>query len=1230
LVGAREADGPANGRPDAGEAHLIYSPTALPGSRNLATEASDSVVYGADGGVFPSFGDRAGWTVLIADLDGNGLGDLVVAATFASGPSNARALDGEAYLVLSTPPIGPMLADFGDAPDDAPACGVMSGIGRFPTRPDTTNAVPGRTAPVHAGTAEGWIGQPPTFEAAPFQPECDWLTATNDDCDGLPVALIGTGWAVVFPDGDPCDIVSVTYGTILSGDETASWVVPVTRGPGPPAALVLNIAADVNESGMWGDDTNEWPGRDLSGPEVPGGTLVLASEAFPVPVELDPMVGGFRLKPFWSRLHLSDEKMGGTFNGTTQLWDGSGRSTGYTRGETEDWVARHGGRTRRPRDYGLPPDQEIVLHLDLAVELGSGPTNFSMVLGSRAGAAPTTTIFNPEDEPFVVGRRYFQQFQGLALEGFHPAIGTIIATQSVTRPSMAVREITAVNPDGGLLSAAGSHTLALAVTVFGDTFVVTELHFVDREPSEAWPLVADLRPSVTPLIRTPKIEPTRGTIAVEPQRPRLSIGDAYTIEGNEGGGVLVFPVTMTRTSSVPVEVRYWTEDSSAIAGEDYISAPAVATLTLPPGATQGQISIAVIGDTIAEGNEFFSVFIYAPEVALVEDQRAIGEIIDDDSPPPDENQTLSIGDVVVREDEGTAIFTVNRIGETFGAVAAAYLTRSGTATSGNDYEPRSGVIIFPAEVAQLSVQVPVVDDLEIEGDETFFVTLVRGYGVLLERTDGTATIRDNDAPTILASGIVPLRLRKAALDLNGVVPAGFFGSGTSVPDVPIEIVGLSLASEPAGILAGADTLLRLDDPAFDPVARRVQGSVSVEALHYRSAAPISVLQRDGSTQHWTLDVRLAPSNATGTAVFNLDPCGQGGRGRGEFLLPIELVFSLPGRSERLIPPPFDFSALFAWLSSGVTPGLEFPPGATVDHDGDPATPPRPVGSRAGIAVGDGRYFCGGTNCSVGLIHTRAICGEGSNVRFCWEPVKPSSCTNDFPDADGDNWCDDVDNCRQTPNPWQEDADGDGVGDDCDDCDLFEEPCQEPSICPMDRVELRAAGLEFQKREASVYQVDPIVEFWLAEDVTARVPVTYEILVNGLVAYTGSTHWIEVAGARCLQPGCVTPPGGCQVRIQGQLHPGRCATRGEHCYCSGTFKPRGARLRIPDGASVSLIVNPDHRAPELDPLNNVFTTNLFSVAQQLRVPPGGESSLQVETATRNNFAVQLQTTADLSH
>ena len=93
IIGAFSADGPDNDRPDAGEAYLIYG-----GSDrrrfDLALGQEDGIVYGAEAG------DLLGEGVGAADVNGDGCADLILAATFASGPDNGRDRAGETYVFL--------------------------------------------------------------------------------------------------------------------------------------------------------------------------------------------------------------------------------------------------------------------------------------------------------------------------------------------------------------------------------------------------------------------------------------------------------------------------------------------------------------------------------------------------------------------------------------------------------------------------------------------------------------------------------------------------------------------------------------------------------------------------------------------------------------------------------------------------------------------------------------------------------------------------------------------------------------------------------------------------------------------------------------------------------------------------------------------------------------------------------------------------------------------------
>ena len=96
IIGALRADGPDNDRPNAGEVYLVYG-----GSDrrrfDLALGQQDASVYGVEAG------DRLGKAVGAGDVNGDGRADLILAASFASGPNNDRDRAGETYVVMGPP-----------------------------------------------------------------------------------------------------------------------------------------------------------------------------------------------------------------------------------------------------------------------------------------------------------------------------------------------------------------------------------------------------------------------------------------------------------------------------------------------------------------------------------------------------------------------------------------------------------------------------------------------------------------------------------------------------------------------------------------------------------------------------------------------------------------------------------------------------------------------------------------------------------------------------------------------------------------------------------------------------------------------------------------------------------------------------------------------------------------------------------------------------------------------
>ena len=111
----------------------------------------------------------------------------------------------------------------------------------------------------------------------------------------------------------------------------------------------------------------------------------------------------------------------------------------------------------------------------------------------------------------------------------------------------------------------------------------------------------------------------------------LSIGNVTEAEGFDGKNI-TFTVTLSSTSTRDVTVGYSTADGTATAGTDYVSATNQ-TLTIPAGQTKGDISIGIIGDTIVEADETFTVALSNVSNAAITGATGTGTIQNDDSEP---------------------------------------------------------------------------------------------------------------------------------------------------------------------------------------------------------------------------------------------------------------------------------------------------------------------------------------------------------------------------------------------------------------------------------------------------------------------------------------------------------------------------------------------------------------------------------------------------------------------
>ena len=112
---------------------------------------------------------------------------------------------------------------------------------------------------------------------------------------------------------------------------------------------------------------------------------------------------------------------------------------------------------------------------------------------------------------------------------------------------------------------------------------------------------------------------------------------------------------------------------------------------------------------------------------------------------------VSVSDVIVDEDAGTAIISVTATSVVGTAFSVDFATIDGTAFAGSDYTSVSGTLNFSGTVQNEvhTITIPLTEDEIVEADETMLVNLsVGSQAVELSQSQVTVTIADNDSATL--------------------------------------------------------------------------------------------------------------------------------------------------------------------------------------------------------------------------------------------------------------------------------------------------------------------------------------------------------------------------------------------------------------------------------------------------------------------------------------------------
>ena len=241
----------------------------------------------------------------------------------------------------------------------------------------------------------------------------------------------------------------------------------------------------------------------------------------------------------------------------------------------------------------------------------------------------------------------------------------------------------------------------------------------------------------------------------------ITLADANKFEGNSGNTPFTFTVTRSGYTGGATTVNWAVTGSGANPANaaDFGGALPASQITFATGETSKTLTVNVSGDTVFESNEGFTVTLSgASGGATISTAAASGTIRNDDP-------TLSIGPLDAQKLEGNSgstpfLFTVTRSGYTGGTTTVNWaVTGSGadpaTAADFAGTLPSGQISFAPGETSK-TLTVNVSGDALPEEDEGFTVTLSSNSGAQITMGPANGTIRNDDQPTFVVTGLSPL------------------------------------------------------------------------------------------------------------------------------------------------------------------------------------------------------------------------------------------------------------------------------------------------------------------------------------------------------------------------------------------------------------------------------------------------------------------------------------------
>ncbi len=413
---------------------------------------------------------------------------------------------------------------------------------------------------------------------------------------------------------------------------------------------------------------------------------------------------------------------------------------------SENITLRYGVYTRPFYSRGIPPatagsDFEAQQYVELPVPKGAttaiipvtiinddvheGDENFWLGLRSGTGYRSDYSVSRYHNVVIIDDDPRIEASFASALQSVDEGVGARDVTVNLT-PAPA-SDITLDYTVGGTATAGADYTaLSGTLSVSADattaTIPVAIIDDSDREGDET--VVLTLTGGgghriVSPDTHTLTIAGSDGP----PTMTSVSFASASQSAGEESGTRNV-AVNLTPAPESDITLSY-TVGGTATAGSDYTALPG--TLTVPAGATTATIPVALVADSDQEDRETVVLTLAGGTGYRVSD--------------PD-THVLTIGTVPTVTIPRAGTYLYEGAGTHHVAVHLSpappsgitlYYTVTGTATSGQDYQPLSGTVSVPARAARVFIPVTIIDDSVEDSGEFIRLTLVDKPGYTVER-----------------------------------------------------------------------------------------------------------------------------------------------------------------------------------------------------------------------------------------------------------------------------------------------------------------------------------------------------------------------------------------------------------------------------------------------------------------------------------------------------------------